>query len=137
MMHNIRGGPGGMASYLEDQKRRGRKTDSRTLRRVAQSFAPYKWQVILVLFAILGTTVLGLVNPLLIAVVFDDAIGKGNEQLLFILVGIMFAMPIVTGLIGVVQTYLNNLIGQNVMRDFRNQLYVHMQNMSLRFFTST
>src|SRR5258707_6253438 len=138
MMHGM-GGPagGGMASYLEDQKKRGRKTDSRTLRRVAESFAPYKWKVILVLFAILSTTVLGLVNPLLIAVVFDDAIGKNNAQLLFILVGIMFAMPVVTGLIGVVQTYLNNLIGQNVMRDFRNRLYVHMQNMSLRFFTST
>jgi ATP-binding cassette, subfamily B, bacterial len=136
-MHH--GGPGGgsMAAYLEEQKRRGRKTDSRTLRRVAQSFTPYKFQVALVLIAILFTTVLGLVNPLMISFIFDDAIGKGNTRLLVILVGVMFAMPIVTGLIGVGQTYLNNIIGQNVMRDFRNRLYVHMQNMSLRFFTST
>lgn len=137
-MHGMRGGhPGGVAAYLEDQKRRGRKTDSRTLRRVAQSFAPYKFQVVLVLCAILCTTVLGLVNPFMISFIFDDAIGKGNLKLLFILVGIMFVMPIVTGLIGVGQTYLNNIIGQNVMRDFRNRLYVHMQSMSLRFFTST
>jgi ATP-binding cassette, subfamily B, bacterial len=136
-MHH--GGPGGgsMAAYLEEQKRRGRKTDSRTLRRVAQSFTPYKFQVALVLIAILFTTVLGLVNPLMISFIFDDAIGKGNTRLLIILVGVMFIMPIVTGLIGVGQTYLNNIIGQNVMRDFRNRLYVHMQNMSLRFFTST
>jgi ATP-binding cassette subfamily B protein len=126
-----------MASYLEEQKRRGRKTDSRTLRRVAASFAPYKVQVVLVLLAILCTTVLGLINPFMISFVFDDAIGKGNVKLLFIFVGIMFAMPIITGLIGVGQTYLNNIIGQNVMRDFRNRLYVHMQSMSLRFFTST
>ena len=46
-------------------------------------------------------------------------------------------MPVVTGLVGVGQTYLNNLIGQNVMRDFRNKLYAHLQSMSLRFFTST
>ncbi|HET8844313.1 MAG TPA: ABC transporter ATP-binding protein [Ktedonobacteraceae bacterium] len=126
-----------MSSYLEDQKRRGRKTDRRTLRRVARSFAPYKLQVALVLLAILFTTIMGLVNPLMISLIFDDAIGKGNIRLLIILVAIMFAVPVITGLVGVGQTYLNNLIGQNVMRDFRNQLYRHMQSMSLRFFTST
>jgi ATP-binding cassette, subfamily B, bacterial len=137
--HGMRGGGhgGGMASYLEEQKRRGKKTDSRTIRRVAQAFAPYKFQVVLVLFLIILTTVLGLVNPLLISYVFDDAIGKDNAKLLIILVCIMFAMPIITGLIGVGQTYWNNLIGQNVMRDFRNDLYDHLQSMSLRFFTST
>src|SRR5574337_288328 len=128
---------GGMAAYLEEQKKRGRKTDSNTLKRVAKAFSPYKFQIILVLFAIILTTVLGLVNPFMIQFIFDDAIGKHNVQLLIILVSIMFIMPIITGLIGVGQTYLNNVIGQQVMRDFRNKLYEHLQSMSLRFFTST
>ena len=128
---------GGMSGYLEEQKKRGRKTDARTLRRVAQAFAPYKLQVALVLIAIILTTVLGLVNPLMIRFVFDDAIGKRNLNLLLILVGIMFVMPVITGIIGVGQTYLNNVVGQRVMRDFRNKLYDHLQSMSLRFFTST
>ena len=128
---------GGMSAYLEEQKKRGRKTDSRTLRRVAAAFSPYKLQVILVLIAIILTTVLGLVNPFMIQYIFDDAIGKGNTKLLVILVGIMFVMPIITGIIGVGQTYLNNIVGQNVMRDFRNNLYNHLQSMSMRFFTST
>lgn len=137
-MHGMHGGRGGsMATYLEEQKQRGRKTDSRTLRRVAQSFAPYKVQVVLVLLAIILTTVLGLVNPLMIGLVFDDGIDKRNIKLLVIYVAIMLTMPVITGLIGVAQTYLNNIIGQNVMRDFRNKLYTHMQSMSLRFFTST
>ena len=128
---------GGMAAYAEEQKKRGRKTDARTLQRVAQAFSPYKFQVVLVLFAIILTTVLGLINPLMIRFIFDDAIGKGNLNLLIILVIIMFITPIVTGIIGVGQTYLNNIIGQQVMRDFRNKLYHHLQSMSLRFFTST
>ncbi|TMC26774.1 MAG: ABC transporter ATP-binding protein [Chloroflexi bacterium] len=128
---------GGMAAYAEEQKKRGRKTDTRTLRRVALSFSPYKFQVVLVLIAIILTTVLGLINPLLIRYVFDDAIGKGNLNLLIILVIIMIVTPVVTGIIGVGQTYLNNVIGQRVMRDFRNKLYRHLQSMSLRFFTST
>src|SRR6266699_2068207 len=132
--HGMRGG---LEDYAEELKKRGRKTDVRTVRRVAQAFSTYKIQVILVLIAILLTTVLGLVNPLLIRYVFDDAIGKRNLNLLIILVSIMFVMPVVTGIIGVGQTYLNNVIGQNVMRDFRNRLYTHLQSLSLRFFTST
>jgi len=128
---------GGMEDYVEEQKKRGRKTDIRTVHRVAQAFRPYTFQVILVLVAIILTTVLGLVNPLLIRFVFDDAIGKRNLSLLIILVAIMFVMPIITGIIGVGQTYLNNTIGQRVMRDFRNKLYMHLQSMSLRFFTAT
>ena len=128
---------GGMEAYVEEQKKRGRKTDIRTVHRVAQAFRPYTFQVILVLIAIILTTVLGLVNPLLIRFVFDDAIGKRNLSLLIILVAIMFVMPIITGIIGVGQTYLNNTIGQRVMRDFRNKLYMHLQSMSLRFFTAT
>ena len=128
---------GGMAAYAEEQKKRGRKTDTRTLQRIAKAFSPYKFQVVLVLIAIILTTVLGLVNPLLIRYVFDDAIGKGNLKLLIILVIIMIVTPIITGVIGVGQSYLNNVIGQRVMRDFRNKLYHHLQSMSMRFFTST
>src|SRR5437016_10421207 len=91
---------GGMATYVEEQKRRGRKTDARTVRRVAQAFTPYKFQIVLVLLAILITTGLGVVNPLLIARVFDDGITKRNIPLLFFYVGIMFITPIVTGIVG-------------------------------------
>ena len=49
----------------------------------------------------------------------------------------MIVLPIVTGLIGVGQAYLNNLIGQNVMQDLRGALYPHLQRMPLRFFTET
>ncbi|TMC15633.1 MAG: ABC transporter ATP-binding protein [Chloroflexi bacterium] len=91
----------------------------------------------LVLIAIIATTLLGLINPILIAHVFDDAIQKGNIKLLIIYVIIMFITPIFSGIIGVGQSYLNNTVGQSVMRDFRNQLYRHLQSMSLRFFTAT
>ena len=128
---------GGMSSYLEEQKLRGRRTDAQTMRRVVAAFKPYKLQVFFVLLAIIVTTLLGLVNPLLIEHVFDDAIGKRNLNLLIIYVVIMIITPIISGLIGVWQSYLNNIVGQNVMRDFRNQLYQHVQRMSLRFFTAT
>jgi ATP-binding cassette, subfamily B, bacterial len=80
------------------------------------------------------------INPLLIKVVFDQALfppGGPNLPLLWALVGLMFAIPIVSGLLGIWQTYLSNLVGQRVMQDLRNSLYGHLQRMHLRFFTST
>ncbi len=134
----MRYGPiGSLATYVEEQKKRGRKTDARTIKRVAQAFHPYKFQVVLVLTAILTTTLLGLVNFLLVPSIVDNAIPKGDATLLFTDVAIMIVTPIIAGIIGVGQTYLNNTVGQSVMRDFRNQLYRHLQSMSLRFFTGT
>lgn len=120
-----------------DDDLRNRKTDSRTLRRVAQAFRPYKWQVAAVMLAILVTATLGLVNPYLLKLIIDDAFAHRDFGRLTFYVLLMIATPIVTGLIGVWQSYLNNVIGQRVMRDFRNRLYSHLQQMALRFFTNT
>ncbi len=49
----------------------------------------------------------------------------------------MIIVPIVSGLIGVGQSYWNNVVGQRVMQDLRNALYAHLQRMPLRFFTET
>src|SRR5436305_12075963 len=134
----MRYGPGGhLATSGEEQKKRGRKMDAHTMRRIIAAFRPYSIQVVLVLTAILITTLLGLVNPLLVKSIIDDALPKGNTTLLFIDVAILIVTPIIVGIIGVGQTYLNNMVGQSVMRDFRNQLYRHLQSMPLRFFTST
>ena len=49
----------------------------------------------------------------------------------------MVAIPIVTGVIGVAQTWQSNLIGQQVMHDLRASVYTHLQRLSLAFFTRT
>ncbi|MER3418917.1 MAG: ABC transporter, partial [Chloroflexota bacterium] len=87
--------------------------------------------------AILVTSGLGLVNPFLLKLLIDDAIPSLDFGKLNLYVGLMIAVPIVSGLIGVGQSYLNNVIGQSVMRDLRTTLYAHLQRMPLRFFTET
>jgi ATP-binding cassette subfamily B protein len=113
-----------------------------TFRRIASIFKPYKGPVGLVVLLILVISGLGLINPLLIKVVFSNVIladGPADERLtLLIWVTLaMIASPIVGGLLGLWQTYTNNIVGQSVMQDLRNALYAHLQNMPLKFFTST
>src|SRR5205085_11435589 len=117
--------------------RGGRKTNVRTVWRVAQAFRPYTWQIVLVLLAILLTTALGLVEPFLIRFIIDDAVGKRNLPLLLLFVSIMLVMPIVTSVIGVGQTYLNTSIGHRAIRDLRNRLNAHIPSIRLRFSTAT
>ena len=114
-----------------------------TWRRIVSTFRPYRSKVAVVGLLIFVVSAIGLINPLLIKVVFDDvilAVDKPTDerlQLLWIVVAAMIAAPIVNGAFGLWQTYLNNIVGQSVMRDLRNGLYAHLQNMSLKFFTST
>jgi len=112
------------------------------VRRVAGLFRPYRGRVALVFVLIVVTSVLGVVNPLLTKAVFDKALfppgGDGpNYTLLYELVAVMIAVPILAAGIGVIQTYLTTVVGQRVMQDLRNRLYDHLQSMSLRFFTAT
>ena len=128
------GGPFGGARDFEPvpKERRGR-----TVRRIVAFFRPYRAEVVIVLVAILATSFIGLINPILLKLLIDDAIPKLDFGLLNLYVGLMIALPIVNGLIGVGQAYLNNIIGQNVMQDLRGALYAHLQRMPLRFFTET
>jgi ABC-type multidrug transport system fused ATPase/permease subunit len=119
-----------------EEARQGR---SRTLRRVAAAFGPYRATVAVIAVVIVVTAGLGVVNPLLIQQVFDTALftpaGVDVERLLW-LIAIMLAVPVVSGGLGVWQTYLANRVGQHVMRDLRDALYVHLHRMPLRFFTA-
>jgi len=104
---------------------------------MASFFRPYRGRVSVVLVTIVITSVLGLANPLLLKVLLDEAIPQQDLGLLNLYVGLMIIFPIITGLLGVGQTYLNNVVGQRVMQDLRNALYAHLQRMHLRFFTET
>ncbi|HLA92621.1 MAG TPA: ABC transporter ATP-binding protein [Actinomycetota bacterium] len=119
-----------------------------TVRRVIGTFRPYRARVWWVALAIIVTSALGVVNPLLIKWIFDKGLfgdppgscgGLPCPQLSTVYVGValMVVIPIVTGVIGIGQTYLANWVGLRVMQDLRNSLYSHLQFMSLRFFTTT
>ena len=90
---------------------------------------------------ILITAGIGVVNPLLIRVVFDSALfpvsGGPDLNLLWVLAGVMAGITVVGGLLGILQTYLTNEVGQKVMRDLRDRLYRHLQRQPLSFFTDT
>src|SRR5207244_1455428 len=69
----------------------------------------------------------------------NDCAGRlcPNLPLLYKYVALMIAIPVVSSIIGIGQTYFANMVGLRVMQDLRNSLYSHLQFMPLRFFTTT
>ena len=59
-MAGCRGGPTADFAPVPKERR------ARTLRRIVAFFRPYRLQVVVVLVAILATSLIGLVNPLLL-----------------------------------------------------------------------
>ena len=105
------------------------------VRRVARLFKPYRALVGLVFLSILVTGALGVAPAFLTKAIINQALLPHDLHLLWQLVLLMIAIPLVSGAIGVGQTYFTTVVGQRVMQDLRNRLYEHLQAMSLRFFT--
>jgi ATP-binding cassette, subfamily B, bacterial len=126
-----------MGMSLDESEKVPPERRRHTVRRIAGFFRPYRRRITVVLLTIVVTSLLGLINPYLLKLLIDVALPQRDFGLLNLFVGLMILVPIVSGLIGVGQTYLNNVVGQRVMQDLRNALYAHLQQLPLRFFTET
>jgi ATP-binding cassette, subfamily B, bacterial len=110
-------------------------------RRILALFVPYRTGLALLLSLIALTAGISIFPPFFLRSLLDSWPQSGSHRIntgrLDLLVFGMVAIPIVSGVIGVWQTWLSNRIGQDVMHDLRASVYAHLQRLSLAFFTRT
>ena len=139
------GGPGGggnWRSFVRFDEQRDRPQVSRQLlRRVAAYARPYRVSIALMLAAILLSSLLALLPPLLLRDLIDHALPNGtrpgNLRRLNLLALGMITLPLLSGLLNVFQGARSARVGEGIIADLRRDLYDHMQRMALRFFTNT
>ncbi|GAA3421544.1 ABC transporter ATP-binding protein [Rhodococcus sp. DMU1] len=132
------GGPGPMRHAKPDPRDRAQLEESPvSVRRIGALFAPYRWQVALVVVLIVVSSVITLANPFLVRTLIDHAIPDQDVPLLLGAVGAMLAVTVVASILGVVQTWISTTVGQHVMHDLRTRVFDHLQRQSLGFFTRT
>ncbi len=130
-------GGGGWWSFVRADEDKQPHITQALLVRVAQYARPYIWQIAFALLAILASSILALIPPLLYRDLIDHVLPQKDFARLNLLALGMIAIPLVAGLIGVGQRWLIARVGEGLIADLRQALYAHMMRMSLRFFTHT
>ena len=116
---------------------RGERFDGAIVRRALAAFRPYVWACVGIVALLLITSVLGVLPPLLTRQIIDRGILAHDFPFVLHYTLVILGIAVVSGLLGVAQNYLSNLVGQQVMADFRQRLFEHLHAQPLRFFTTT
>ena len=125
-------------SYISYDQTKGQPKISRQLLRRIFAYARPYWQaVIVVLVTIVIISLLELIPPLLYRDLIDNVLPNRNVTRLNWLALGMVGIPVLSGLITVVQRHFSARAGEGIIFDLRQQMYDHLQGMSLRFFTDT
>ncbi|MGE5528793.1 MAG: ABC transporter ATP-binding protein [Patescibacteria group bacterium] len=125
--------PRGLVAY-EDDEQETRSFSRSLFLRLLGYLRPYRRRVLLTIalsFVVLGSA---LVGPYLLKVGIDGCIGRGNAGGL-VPVALLYLIAItVQWLAGYAQSYLMIRTGQDAVFDLRQELFDHLQRLSLRFY---
>jgi ATP-binding cassette subfamily B protein len=129
---------GGWGSFIRyDEERDRPDLDRKVLGRVWSYGRPYRFHLLGVLITVFVISGLSVVPALLMRQLVDQAIPQGDVAMLTRLGLGMVAVPLVNSLVGITQRWLTSRVGEGIIFDLRRALYIHLQKMSLRFFTAT
>ena len=99
----------------------------KNLIRSAKFLRPYTWQVLASLLMLLTLTGLNLVIPQIIQSVVDDGLLSGNTIFLVRSSLLLFALGVVSALLGLGNRYASEWVAAHVGYDLRNRMYDHIQ----------
>src|SRR5690242_18154218 len=109
-------------------------------RRIVRLFRPHRGALALIVLTILTTSALSVISALLVRSVFDKALfvqGGPDLSALYPLVAALIAIPIINGILNIVQVYLTEVVGNRVLQELRDRLFTHLEELSLAFYTAT
>jgi ATP-binding cassette, subfamily B, bacterial len=128
---------GGWFAYIRSGDEKPPKVTRELLLRVLAYARPYWWHLSGMLAAILVSTGLSLVSPLIFRNLIDKVLPSKDMNGLLMFALALLLIPVLNGAVGVIQRRLNAAVGEGVIYDLRVSLFSKLQRMSLRFFTNT
>jgi ATP-binding cassette subfamily B protein len=123
-----RGGPG-FGRPIERAK-----NPRNTILRLVPFFAPFKAKLAVVLFFVVGYSLLGLAGPYLMGVAIDQHIIPGRVDGLLRIALIMLAAYVVVNVFTLLSSWLMAGISQRALKAMRENLFSHLQRLPLSFF---
>ena len=109
--------------------------DPQVAKRLFGYLAPYAWKMILSSVLMLGATISSVIGPYLVKVAIDEGLVAGNLDILRNTVLIYLGAAIVRWAFIYIRVNVMAQVGQSVIYDMRKQLFEHLQNLSLSFYS--
>lgn len=124
--------------YLTEEEKKNRpKVTRELLARVGSYIRPYWKQMLLALVCVAASSVLSLYPSILTGRIIDQGLIGRDMDILVRLIILSLTVTILANLIGVMESWLNAWIAQQVTVDLRNRMFRHLENMPHQFFISS
>lgn len=128
----------GRGRYLtDDEKANQPRITGALIKRIFSYLLPYTPQLILVVILIVLSSAFSLMPSIVTGKIIDEGLIGGNYDMLVFLIGLSFAVLVLSNLIDLLNSYLNTWITQHITLDMKVKLYEHLQSMSQRFFSTS
>jgi ATP-binding cassette subfamily B protein len=137
------GGGGGrvgwglMRSLRQDQKVTAHKLPKGTVRRIMGFAKPYKLTLALFMVLIIVDALVGAANPLVYRAIIDQGIEHHKGGLVIWLAVLVAGLAIFDAALGLWERWISSRVGEGLIFDMRNKVFIHIQRMPIAFFTRT
>ncbi len=128
-------GPRGLATFRKDDEVLKHKLAPNTVRRVLAFGRPYARILAFFLVLVVLDAAVGVINPLIFRHLINHGILLHNAHLVVVLAGIAAGISVIDSGLTFAQRHLAARIGLDIVFDLRTRVFVHVQRMSLAFFS--
>jgi ATP-binding cassette subfamily B protein len=105
--------------------------------RVLRFAKPYRFLITIFVILVVLTSALNVTPPLLFREIIDEGILQGNRQIVIILSVTLAALAVLQAVLNLVQRWFSSTIGEGLIFDLRTQVFDHVVQMPIAFFTRT
>jgi ABC-type multidrug transport system fused ATPase/permease subunit len=125
------------ATRIIELRRRLKETGGRgrKLRGLAELLAPYRWRVAAMFTSLVLATAAALAPAPLAKIAIDQGIRHHDVGALDRVVVAFLASAVIYAVATYAQTYLVGWVGQRALQDLRLKLFVHLQSLSIGFYS--
>jgi ATP-binding cassette subfamily B protein len=126
-----------LRTLSSDQSVKSAKLKPGTLRRIFAYAIPYKSTFVLFLFCLIADAFLTIATPLLLRELIDKGVIPKDRALVTSMAIAVAVLAILTAAVNIVVRWISSKIGEGLIYDLRSQVFRHVQEQSIAFFTRT
>ena len=126
-----------LRTLSSDQSVKSAKLKPGTLKRIASYAIPYKSIFVIYFFALIIDAVLTVATPLLLKELVDKGVIPKDGALVTRMAVAVGVLAVASALINILVRWISSRIGEGLIYDLRSQVFRHVQEQSIAFFTRT